>query len=339
MSRQVSLANAAITVIAMSVLLPGSAPAQDGLSQCLSEAVQGADGSVTVGELRADCARKTADDVGEVKPDTGPVYEVSALDERQAALEKVEGRPFVLTPHKPSYLLVTQMAQPNHAPYVASTGVNEPLNDTELKFQFSVKAPVWRDMFGSELDLYMAFSTTAWWQVANDELSAPFRETNYEPELFLRSVADHDFLGMTIAGWQLGINHESNGRTEPLSRGWNRIMGRLNLEIGRDLAIQLRAWHRIPQSADVDGNPRIYRYLGYGDIRAVWAPNKNTLTAMVRPTTEKTSFELTWSYPVSRVFRVYAQYYNGYGESLIDYDFDIERWGIGFAFNDYLMSQ
>ena len=80
----------------------------------------------------------------------------------------------------------------------------------------------------------------------------------------------------------------------------------------------------------------MYKYLGYGDLRAVWTPNRNTITAMVRPGTKDTGFELTWSYPISRVFRIYAQYYNGTGESLIDYDYDIERIGIGIAMNDYL---
>jgi len=327
------------TALVISILLPADALAMPSLDACYSAAVRSADDDVTAAEIRAGCDVEVEADSDQKVTGQGPVYETSALDEREAALERVEGRPFVLTPHKPNYLLLTHSPDPNHAPFVPSTGVDEPLNDSELMFQVSIKAPIWRDMLGSELDLYMAFSATSWWQALNDDLSQPFRETNYEPEVFLRSVKDHDFLGLTVAGWQLGFNHQSNGRTEPLSRSWNRIMGRVNFEFGDELAMQLRAWYRIPEDDEIDDNPLIHRYLGYGDIRAVWTPNRNTFTAMFRPTTEKTSFEVTWSYPISEVFRVYAQYFNGYGESLLDYNYDIERWGIGFAFNDYLMRQ
>ena len=35
------------------------------------------------------------------------------------------------------------------------------------------------------------------------------------------------------------------------------------------------------------------------------------------------------------MFRVYAQHYHGYGESMIDYDYKNERMGIGIAMNDF----
>jgi outer membrane phospholipase A len=39
------------------------------------------------------------------------------------------------------------------------------------------------------------------------------------------------------------------------------------------------------------------------------------------------------------VFRVYALYYNGYVESLIDYDYKNERFGIDIALHDFVGSQ
>jgi len=48
-------------------------------------------------------------------------------------------------------------------------------------------------------------------------------------------------------------------------------------------------------------------------------------------------YEITWSYPISKVLRIYAQWFNGYGESLLDYDQRVNRWGIGLLMTDYLM--
>jgi phospholipase A1 len=173
----------------------------------------------------------------------------------------------------------------------------------------------------------------------NDDFSAPFRETNYEPELFIRKLAKRDVGSVGILGWDLGINHQSNGRSEPISRSWNRVMGRAALQLNDDLSLLARAWWRVPEDDEEDNNPGMYRYYGYGDVRAIWAPNGNTFTAMLRPGTEEFSYEVTWSYPISRVFRVYALYYNGYGESMIDYDYKNERFAIGIALNDYVGSQ
>lgn len=321
----------------LSLLIFGSVMASPQSDQCYSDVVKAVDDSVTAGEIRAACERNAASDDAAGLPIEHTVYEATALNERIAAIDRVEERPYALTAHRPSYLMLTHMSDANQTPYIPETGISDPLQSTELKFQLSVKAPIWQNMRGSQLDMYFAYSTTAWWQAFNNDLSVPFRETNYEPEIFIRSVAKHDFLGLNIAGWRIGFNHQSNGRSEPLSRSWNRIIGAANIELGRDLAVQLQAWYRIPEGAKTDENPEIYRYLGYGDLRMVWTPNRHTYTVMIRPSTERVNFELTWSYPVSRVFRVYAQYYQGYGESLVDYNFLMERIGIGFAFNDYLM--
>jgi len=331
----------AVGVLAAILNIPMSAAAQTEVASCVLEAIWTAPESKTVGEIRAECrSRETADaDRTAMGDQAVPVYERSVIEERFEAEAESERRPFMITPHNPNFILATYFDDPNQAPFEQVTGISQPVEDTEMKFQVSIKAPIWQDMFGTNIDTYFAYTAQSYWQMFNDDLSAPFRETNYEPELFIRSFADYDFLGMTIAGWSLGFNHQSNGRSDPLSRSWNRILGRAALQITDDLALLARAWYRLPEDDKDDDNPHMHRYYGYGDLRAIWTPNRNTFTALVRPGTEKTSFELTWSYPISRVFRIYAQYYKGYGESLIDYDYKNERFGIGIALNDYLMRQ
>lgn len=228
--------------------------------------------------------------------------------------------------------------EPNVAPFQQLDPTAQ-LEDNEMVFQLSIKAPLWRNMFGSDIDGYFGYTTVSYWQLFNDDFSAPFRETNYQPELFIRKVTKRERLGVGVLGWDLSLNHQSNGRAEPLSRSWNRVMGRTGLQLTDDLGLLVRAWYRIPEDDVDDDNPGMHRYYGYGDLRAIWTPNRNTFTAMLRPGTQETSYEVTWSYPISRVFRVYALYYNGYGESLIDYNYKNERFAIGIALNDFLSRQ
>jgi len=165
--------------------------------------------------------------------------------------------------------------------------------------------------------------------------SSAFRESNHEPEFFLRHYGGPSLGGLRVAGWDLGFAHQSNGRPTQLSRSWNRLFANVAIDAG-DLALSVKAWYRLPEDVEDDENPDIYRHLGYGEVRALYTPNRNTFVLMLRPGTEKGAMELTWSYPVSDFLRIYASYFKGYGESLLDYDHRIERFGIGIALNDYL---
>ncbi|MEM9403494.1 MAG: phospholipase A [Pseudomonadota bacterium] len=292
---------------------------------------------VTVGELRATCEAESQDEKGAEKQSAVvPVFESGAMRERLQLETDAENSPFIFTPHFPNYIGYSSF-EANQAPFTALTGINDTVEDHEAVFQISFKAPIWRNMFGTELNTYFAYTSKSWWQVANDDFSSPFRETNYMPELFVRDVKGLNVLGLDVVGWTLGVVHESNGREQGLSRSWNRVVGRAGIQLSDDISLFTQLWYRIPD--DEDDNPNEYRFYGYGDVRAVWTPNRDTFTAMLRPGTDKTSYELTWSRPISRVFRLYASYYNGYGENLLDYDFNMRRFTIGVALNDFVSRQ
>ncbi len=69
---------------------------------------------------------------------------------------------------------------------------------------------------------------------------------------------------------------------------------------------------------------------------SVPARGNHVVTAMYRPSTEKSAYELTWSLPLWQQLRLYFIYFDGYGESLLDYDHRTKRIGIGIGLNDYL---
>ena len=333
LSKQYILYVTVATVFATASAFPAIADARAVDSACITDVIADADDSMTVGELRTLCGKQLSDETRAAPAKDVPVYEQSAFEERFGT--EAEERPFQITPHQPNYLMWSTLDDPNVGPFLPQDP-NAMLEDNEMVFQLSIKVPLWRNMFGSDIDGYFGYTTKSYWQLFNDEFSAPFRETNYQPELFIRKFKTRNFLGMSLLGWDLSLNHESNGRTEPLSRSWDRVMGRLGLQVSKDLTVLGRAWWRIPEDDDEDDNPNMYRYYGYGDLRAIWTPKRNTFTALLRPGTEEFSYEVTWSYPISRVFRIYALYYNGYGENLLDYNVKNERFGIGIALNDFL---
>ena len=313
----------------------GGDAAQNELSardECLLESTKTAAPETTIGELRAQCDQIFSETVAAGAPEA-PNKRMTPVQIRMFDDQVNYNRNFAISAFQPNYFIGTYSTDPNNEPFSDLPSSEDSLENEEAKFQVSIKAPLWRTMFGTDNDLIASYTSTSWWQVTGN--SSAFRETNYQPELFLRHYGGPQFLGGRVVAADIGLNHQSNGRGETLSRSWNRVMGRLYLDYD-SIAVGLRAWYRIPEDANSDDNPGMYKYYGYGDVMLAYAPNKNTYTAMVRPGTEKGGLELTWSYPFTKVFRVYAQYWNGYGESLIDYNAHIERVGIGIALNDWL---
>lgn len=249
-------------------------------------------------------------------------------------------RSYVLSAHNPSYFLATYNSKfdPNIYAPLGDTAVLDGQKE-EVKFQLSTKFPVWQNVFSDHTDLYLAYTQVSFWQVfSNSEaLSRPFRETNYEPELFFRRYMNTPMpFGGELKGIDLGINHQSNGQTQRLSRSWNRLLLRAAADYG-DLAFLARLWYRLPESDEDDENPNEYRYLGYGDLRAIWSRDDHTVTAMVRPSTESAAIDFTYSYPIADQLRFYVQWYNGYAENLFEYDRRTNRFGIGIAVTDWLI--
>ncbi|HEY5647122.1 MAG TPA: phospholipase A, partial [Pseudomonadales bacterium] len=276
---------------AVGMLVSGGASA-DTETDCYLAAMTDAADDVTMGEIRARCAASAPALQTELLAAESPAAltkkkalpdEASASFTQQIAAERQSlDRSYNLTPHQPNYLLGYSLRNRPSVP--EDQGTEDELDKEEVVLQVSVKFPVWRRMFRSENDILFAYTGKSWFQAYNSALSAPFRETNYEPEIFWRHYGGFKLpLGVRIAGWDMGYNHESNGRSEPLSRSWDRLMSRLAVDITPNLSMILRAWYRIPEKADSDDNPDIDDYMGYGDLRAIWTPNRNTFTAMFRP--------------------------------------------------------
>jgi len=244
--------------------------------------------------------------------------------------------------HRSTYVLfVRHSNRVNDRPFTPlfqAAGVQDQnLDADEAKFQLSFKGRVWTSD-DRRLGLWVAYTQQSHWQVHNDDekVSRPFRETNYMPELIVSYRP-----GIALPGgfqWTLvnaGFSHQSNGRAEPLSRSWNRLVAELGIERG-NLALFGKVWHRIGNSPD---NPDITDYLGHGQLKALyrWHDHTFSLTARAGLNTGKGAGELTWT--TSRLlgpFRGYVQLFSGYGESLIDYNWRQTTIGVGLALSSGL---
>lgn len=141
-------------------------------------------------------------------------------------------RRFVITPHRSSYILpFTYNTTPNEAP-VREADPGMEVQRYEVKFQISFKVLLWQDVLGRNMDLWIAYTQLSFWQVYNVADSSPFRETDYEPELLLNVRTDYRLLGLRGRHLTVGLNHQSNGQSEPLSRSWNRVVGSAGFERG-----------------------------------------------------------------------------------------------------------
>jgi len=244
---------------------------------------------------------------------------------------------FLFRPHHPNYFLPLKVSnRPNNSPFHASLNqADQDLDPVEAELQLSFKIKAMEGMFGYDnADLWFGYTITSFWQAYNDNISSPFRETNYEPEVMVAYRTDYEIAGFRGRFINLGAVHQSNGRTEGLSRSWNRVYAQFGFERD-DLALLIRPWYRIPES-DEDDNPDIIDYMGHGDLTAVYRNERNAYSLMLRKNfdTGYGAMELNWSFPLYGRLKGYVQYFNGYGESLIDYNHSQQTFGIGVSLTE-----
>ncbi|NEY30116.1 phospholipase A [Escherichia coli] len=244
--------------------------------------------------------------------------------------------PFTLYPYDTNYLLYTETSDVNKEAIQSYSWADDARKD-EVKFQLSLAFPIIRGIAGDNSVLGMSYTQRAWWQAFNRSASSPFRETNYEPQLFVGWATDYQWGDWTLRDIETGFNHQSNGRSDPTSRSWNRVYARLMAQNGNFQA-QIKPWYRIPESSSKDDNPDITKYMGYYEAQVgyEWGESVFTAKGHYNWNTGYGGGELGWSYPMTKTLRFYTQLYSGYGESMIDYNFNQTRFGVGIMLNDFM---
>ena len=245
---------------------------------------------------------------------------------------------FNFRPHNENYVLFANYsAAPNSAPFSPLAGLSPQgggLSHTELKFQLGFKMKLLEDITPKHADLWFGYTQQSYWQAYNQQASSPFRESDYQPELMMVMPVDFKLLGMNARFVNVGLAHQSNGRTASLSRSWNRLYAQLGME--KDNFVLLgRVWARLPESASDDDNPDITDFMGHGDISGTYRWEGHEFSALARRNfhTGHGAIQLGWAFPLVTHLKGYVQVFSGYGQSLIDYNYYQNTVGIGVLVN------
>jgi phospholipase A1 len=242
-----------------------------------------------------------------------------------------QGAIFRMEPYKPLYFI---------AAFDPTLDKYDPtLQNVEVQFQLSFKIPISTLPFWNGRTA-IGYTQVSYWQMFNGDYSAPFRETNYAPEFMVSFERETSEFGLERIRTKVSFIHESNGRGGLGSRSWNRVYAEAMFD-WKQVTIGLKPWYRIPEKSKSsptdprgDDNPDIVKFLGHGELTAeyrhkafsVLLTGRNNL----RADDNHGSLKLDLALPIKNDVYFYVQAFDGYGQSLIDYDRYDSRFGFGF---------
>jgi phospholipase A1 len=246
---------------------------------------------------------------------------------------------FAIGFYKPTYILpYYYTASPDNQVYQGATPSDQSIKSSEAKFQFSLKVPVFVNLINDKNTLYLAYTQLSYWQLYSK--SAFFRETDFEPEIFLSHKLKF-FLGKD---WyfdfvNVGAVHQSNGFGGNMERTWNRIYLEAVLS-NNNWMVRLKPWYVIHDNSYKTYNPNLAQYLGYGQVVVAYQYNRHVLSflghSFFLKNGKRATVELSYSFPLTVHLNGYVQFFSGYGQSLIEYNHRTNSAGIGIALSNWV---
>lgn len=208
--------------------------------------------------------------------------------------------------------------------------------EDDLKLQFSFKYRVM-----SQSHFYFGYTQLMFWEVYKS--SDPFRDINFNPEIFYRFPIKGRFLGHVDVGYM----HTSNGKDGEVSRSMDRPYIRWTSFLYQGNYKILSSLRLYSISNTESTNRDIKDYAGYWD----WTLYFLNITGNSKGEgidfgfsvfagkkgfdLDKGGLTLSLSYsfkPLKFNPDIYLQYYSGYLENLLEYDRKVERIRLGLMF-------
>ena len=267
-------------------------------------------------------------------------YIIKSYSERWELDSLCQQGTFRLMSYKPIYLAPARWSSKQNDkptsdnPDFSST-TSFPYNNVEAKFQVSFKTKLVQGIFWGKGDIWLGYTQKAHWQVFNTDLSRVFRELNYEPEIIFKYPIRWKFFGGHFRSVGFSFNHQSNGRDLPNSRSWNRIIFHMGYQ-NNDWIITLNPWIRMED--EEDENPNIKKYIGNGEINVAYNYHRHQFYSIITHPFDQIkggSIQLNYVFPLKGHLRGHVQVFEGYGETLIDYNFRQTTVGFGISFADW----
>jgi phospholipase A1 len=207
----------------------------------------------------------------------------------------------------------------NYFIFGTSIGPKPTTANSNVKFQISISQRLTKNTLPLGTYLYLFYSQKVFWNVLQN--SMPMTDLNFNPGI---GLAKPLFVkGKYIGKAMLVLEHESNGRDGDESRSWNKVSFGGSIIIDPQLMVHGKVWIPI-----IDGvnNKDILNYCGIYQVGTSFLSKNKRFGASVILTKRKgwnfnynTTVELNY-----RLFKrenqfLFLQYYNGYGEGLLDY--------------------
>ncbi len=258
--------------------------------------------------------------------------------------------------YRPMSVSVVQGSSVNDQPQSPSAGrsAGTPVDyrKTEMRLQLSVRTKLAQGLLTHDEpnlrdSLWFGYTQQSYWQLFSPGISRPFRNTDHEPEFIYVYPTD----AALPWGWRwrysgIGLVHQSNGQSLPLSRSWNRVYLMTGLELDDRWRVTARIWKRIAESAANDDNPGISNYVGRAELGLAWNPSPdNTLALTARHSlgsTARGSLRLEWLQSLGTSWvgqrtnlRLHTQLFSGYGDSLVDYNRRRTVFSVGVSLVDF----
>lgn len=201
--------------------------------------------------------------------------------------------------------------------------------NSDVKFQISIRQRLTKSVLPFNSYLFLFYSQKAFWNVFQN--SMPFYDLNFNPGIGLSKLVI--MKGRLIGKLSLILEHESNGRDKLASRSWNKISLSAAAFIDPNLMVHAKYWIPI---VDGENNKDILRYSGLyqAGFQAISTNKRWVFDATL---VKRKGWNLNFNTILELGFRInkkdnqfiMLQYYNGYGEGLLDYNKYHNRLRVG----------